>query len=333
MGHGAQTRLDGILPVWQQGYAELQGFYQEQGTPLGDAITYVLAKPGKQHRAILTLLSCDLLDQGVRRALGVAQAIELIHAYSLIHDDLPAMDNADTRRGQPSLHKAMDETTAILAGDALLTDAFSWLVKTCPSSWGAATLCRMIDIITELTGSHGMVLGQLYDSHNPDIQTLLSAKSWVLVSREELNTILARLPAPLHLPAVINLYKTGALFASCLVMGFLAGGGESLLRCDTIKVLRLVGFKLGLVYQMVDDVRDMSSDYGKPALRDHDLDKNTMPRIISSREVMAFAGQMLNRACQDLLTQDLAGPVARDKLENLVWYINQMLPELRVSET
>jgi geranylgeranyl diphosphate synthase type II len=194
---------------------------------LVEAMGYSLLAGGKRVRPLLVLASASSID-GTRRAeaMNAALAVEYVHTYSLIHDDLPALDDDDMRRGRPSLHKAFDEATAILAGDALLTDAFS-LIASAPKN-GAAQVREL----ASAAGSAGMVGGQVDDVAGAhDLAALTS----------------------------IHGRKTGALFVAACAMGALAVDAPA----AKVERLRAFGRHFGLAFQIADDVLDVTTGRGR----------------------------------------------------------------------
>jgi len=199
---------------------------------LHQAMRYSTQAGGKRLRPVLVLAAAELFDPPGRvDPLPAAVAVECVHTYSLIHDDLPCMDNDDLRRGRPTCHRAFDEATALLAGDALLTHAFKLLA----SSYRAkprltASLC---DCLAEAAGSGQLIGGQMLD--------LLHEKS-ADVTSAILNEIHAR--------------KTAGMIRASLVMGGLVGGA----RPPQLEALRAAGSSLGLAFQIVDDILDATGD-------------------------------------------------------------------------
>ena len=187
---------------------------------------YAVLSGGKRIRPILTLAACEAVGGREKDAMPAACAIELIHSYSLIHDDLPCMDDDDIRRGKPSCHKKFGEALALLAGDALLTLAFQVLSSADPkNSKGHLEITRGI---AEATGGSGMIGGQVVD-----IET--QGKEIELPTLEYINT-----------------HKTGALIAVSLRSGALAGGGTT----HQVRALTRYGQYAGLLFQIVDDILD-----------------------------------------------------------------------------
>ena len=199
------------------------------------AMRYAVLGGGKRLRASLVVECAQVVggaQHKVQNALPAACAMEMIHAYSLVHDDLPAMDNADTRRGRPSCHKQFGEATAILAGDALLTQAFETLAN---GNWPAASVRQVIALLARASGEAGMVGGQATD-------VAWSHAHLASVSGEDL----------LHMHAL----KTGALLRASAEIGAVVGGGND----AQIESLRLYGAHLGRAFQIADDLLDATGD-------------------------------------------------------------------------
>ncbi len=211
----------------------LEGFLpQENQRPsvLHEAIRYSVFSGGKRIRPVLVLAACEAVGGDEAKAMPAACAIELIHNYSLIHDDLPCMDNDDLRRGQKTCHKKYDEHTALLAGDALLTMAFQ-ILNTNGHFKNSKDLERQFvsaSWIAEAAGSRGMVGGQMVDLE---------------YQKKEMD-----------LPTIeyINTHKTGALIAVCLRVGAYLGGGTQ----SEVEALYRYGKYVGLLFQIVDDIMD-----------------------------------------------------------------------------
>ena len=248
---------------------------------LREAMNYSLLAGGKRLRPVLCLLCAGAVapeaerDSLKEKILPFAAGLEMIHTYSLIHDDLPAMDDDDLRRGRPSCHKAFDEATAILAGDALLTDAFAFMCETGVSGGlDAGRVLRAVAVVAAGAGARGMVGGQVLDM----ACTGLGAAP----VRGDV-TLLACLETMQSL-------KTGALFRAACVSGGILGGGST----EQIAALRTYAGGLGAAFQIVDDILDVTQDsatLGKPAGSDAEQGKLTWPALTSlesSRERAAL---------------------------------------------
>jgi geranylgeranyl diphosphate synthase type II len=228
---------------------------------LRKAMEYTVFAPGKRIRGALVLWSCELVSGGINRnAETAAAAIEMVHTYSLVHDDLPAMDDDDMRRGRPSCHKAFDEATAILTGDALLTLAFEILAKEVDDSNIAA---KLVGQLAESAGAGGMIAGQMADLKAEKAEGTIEALE--------------------H----IHANKTAKMFGCSALCGGIAGGA------DRTKLRRLweYGLNLGLAFQVADDILDVcgsSEHIGKTAGKDAKAAKCTYPAVVGlekSRQV------------------------------------------------
>ncbi len=212
-----------------------------------EAMAYSLLDGGKRIRGCLTLAMCELCGGEVQSALPLACAIEMVHAYSLIHDDLPCMDNDDLRRGKPSCHIKFGEGTALLAGDALLTHAFSaasdaYFNGTLP----AETVLRCVNQLSRAAGVEGMIGGQVIDTAPEEVPM-----------------------TPEQLEAMHGM-KTGALIRSAAVLGCLAAGAPR----DVVMQADLYAAKIGLAFQIVDDILDATEESEKLGKSTSDADNN-----------------------------------------------------------
>lgn len=262
----------------------LESILQETEIPprLSEAMRYSLLAGGKRLRPTLCL-SMAKLCANTRRdknlwvlTLPFAIALEMIHTYSLIHDDLPAMDNDDLRRGKPTCHKAFDEATAILAGDGLLSDAF-WFMTDC--NLPAQNVLQSIQLIAQAIGSKGMVGGQMLD---------MEAEKRTL-SLEELS--------------VLNAKKTGTLLqCACLSGAALVGASDT-----AKKQIKTYGTNLGIAFQIIDDVLDVIGDsalLGKNTGSDAANQKSTWVSLVGIEESRKKAAEYCNEANKAL--QELA---------------------------
>jgi len=244
---------------------------------LAEAMRYGLLGGGKRLRPLLCLAAFDGCggDQGARPiAEDFAVAVELVHAYSLVHDDLPAMDDDDLRRGRPTCHKVYGEATAILAGDALLTEAFGVLAAGDEPARGR--LCRLL---AAAAGGVGMVGGQQLDL-------------------EMTGRVAGDGPLP-PLPAIEEIHrrKTGALLAAAAEGGAIAAGAPD----DRVASLRRYGQALGLAFQIADDVLDVVGDAastGKSARSDQAKGKPTYPALVGLEKARELAAKARDRAVE-----------------------------------
>ncbi len=236
---------------------------------LAEAMRYSLLAGGKRLRPILAMMAAEACGADPVEALPSACAVEMIHTYSLIHDDLPAMDDDDLRRGRPTCHKAYDEATAILAGDGLLTLAFETVVRyTRPPE--AAAKCVLI--LAEAAGPEGMVGGQMADLH---------AEGTEGGSVEALESIHRR--------------KTGALLLAPLRMGAAVAGASP----QETEALVHYGKAVGLAFQIIDDLLDVQGDetkMGKRVQKDSDLGKWTYPGFLGIEGSRTKARQLADEA-------------------------------------
>ena len=249
-----------------------------------EAMRYSLMAGGKRLRPNLCLAAAEAVGGDAEDALPAACALEMIHTYSLIHDDLPAMDDDALRRGKPTCHIAFDEATAILAGDALLTMAFEALAS---MSGCRPERCRdVIRIVAEAVGSRGMVQGQMLD--------MLSQGA--ALSLEQLE----------HLHAL----KTGAMIEASLAAGGLLAGGSA----AQIEALRVFGRRVGLAFQVVDDILNIEGDpavMGKAAGTDRLRRKNSYPGLLGLAKSKEFAHNLVHQAIEAIAAFDARAEALR----------------------
>lgn len=238
------------------------------------AARYSLMGGGKRVRAVLVLSVCDMLGGDGAAAEQFAAAVEMLHCYSLIHDDLPCMDDDDLRRGRPSCHKAFGEATALLAGDVLLTEAFEAATHAC----AAPEVClQAAQALSRGAGSRGMVYGQELD-----------------LKYEVLDPTESQL-------MLIHHNKTGALINAAVQMGAAAAGATEAQR----EALEQYAYGLGLVFQIVDDVLDATAtteQLGKPAGSDKDNGKTTFVTLYGPDGAMTLAQQVNQDTCEAVHT-------------------------------
>ncbi|MBW1896037.1 MAG: polyprenyl synthetase family protein [Deltaproteobacteria bacterium] len=246
-------------------------------TRLVSAMRYSLEAGGKRLRPILCIAASEAVGGLEESAvMPAACALELIHTYSLIHDDLPAMDNDNLRRGKPTCHIAFDEATAILAGDALLTAAFEVLAVAGRRMENNGTKwLEVIEVISRAAGYSGMVQGQMMD---------LSAEG---------RTILAEELEGLHR------LKTGALIEASVKAGAVLGGGHS----QQVDALGAYGRHIGLAFQLADDILNIEGKpeiLGKPVGSDQVQDKATGPALMGLEQAKARARELISRAVDEM---------------------------------
>jgi geranylgeranyl diphosphate synthase, type II len=243
-------------------------------TRLVEAMRYAVFPGGKRLRPMLTLLASHVCGGAPDAALPAACAVELVHCYSLIHDDLPAMDDDDLRRGRPTCHKLFGEAMAILAGDALLTLAFEVLTRHSKSPELATVCCFEL---ARAAGAAGMVGGQV-----DDIRETGGENPSPNGSIEMLESMHAR--------------KTGALLRACLRLGALTAGAES----KVLQALDVYGQRIGLAFQITDDLLDVQGEEsaaGKRVGKDLSRGKLTFPRLLGMEASRQKANAICGEAC------------------------------------
>lgn len=236
---------------------------------LKEAMEYSLYAPGKRVRAAIVLWSCQTVSGRTNPDAEIAaSAIEMVHTYSLIHDDLPAMDDDDVRRGRPTCHKAFDEATAILAGDALLTLAFEILARKVSDPKKAVLL---ITELTQAAGPAGMIAGQMADVRAENTPGDKAALEY------------------------IHTNKTARMFRAAASMGGICGGADD----GQLNALKEYGLKLGLGFQIADDILDVcgsSERMGKTAGKDRQAGKLTYPAIVGLEESKRLEEKLADEA-------------------------------------
>ena len=264
-----QARVDAALePLFVAPHSDLQ--------PLYAAMRYSVINGGKRIRPLLVYAACEAFGGSQEQADAAACAVELIHAYSLVHDDLPAMDDDDLRRGQPTTHKAFDEATAILAGDALHSLAFEVLTDTQNIAIKAEIKLAMLATLARAAGPAGMVGGQAID---------LAA-----VGQKIDQNALERM----------HRHKTGALIEASVQLGALASG-----KADTLGLSALQRYAeaIGLTFQVQDDILDVESDtatLGKRQGADIARDKPTYPALLGMAAAKTYALELCEQATHAL---------------------------------
>lgn len=251
--------------------------------PLRESMRYSLLAGGKRLRPILAIAACETVGGRAEDIIQAAAALEVVHTYSLIHDDLPAMDDDDLRRGIPTNHKVYGEAMAILAGDGLLTEAFTMVLGT--KGIPSERLAQAAWELSQAAGPRGMVGGQAQDmiseNSEPDTGTL----------------------------SYIHTHKTGALITASVRIGAILGGADA----RSLATLTHYGDKLGLAFQIVDDILDIVGDeavIGKPVGSDLDKKKMTYPALYGLDASRAKAAQLIDGAIADLeIFNESAGPL------------------------
>ncbi|TLX57005.1 geranyl transferase [Stutzerimonas nosocomialis] len=260
-----QARVDGCLDaLFQPPRSELARLYE--------AMRYSVMNGGKRVRPLLVYAASEALGGEPAQADGAACAVELIHAYSLVHDDLPAMDDDDLRRGQPTTHKAFDEACAILAGDGLQSLAFEALAARDFNPADAALRLEMLVALARAAGPAGMVGGQAIDlgsvGHKLDRQAL----------------------------ETMHRHKTGALIEASVHLGALSSGNAT---PEVLAALGLYARAIGLAFQVQDDILDVESDtltLGKHQGADIARDKPTYPALLGLAPAKAYATELCDQA-------------------------------------
>ncbi len=242
----------------------------EEPEILRESMRYSLLAGGKRIRPILCLTSCSLAGGDPKLAVPTAVAIEMIHTMSLIHDDLPSMDNDDLRRGRPTNHKVYGDAIAILAGDALLTRAFEMVALRSPDV-DARRLLNVVGELSLVAGAPGLVGGQVVDleceGKKVDLETL----------------------------EYIHLHKTGALLKACVRTGAMIAGADDKL----LTALTSYAERIGLAFQIIDDILDVTSSsetLGKTAGKDLLADKTTYPKLLGLEESKKRALNLVKEA-------------------------------------
>ena len=250
--------------------------------PLERAMEYTLLAGGKRLRPLLTLIVCHEFGGSAAAALPFSLASECLHTYSLIHDDLPSMDDDPMRRGKPTNHVAFGEANAILAGDALQAEAFSILIKTPHEALSPATRLTILGEFADAVGRAGMVAGQVMD-----------------LAQEGKPTNLDRL-------RLLHQRKTGCLLRFCVRLGaYLAAVGQ-----DRLQILTDYAESLGLLFQVVDDLLDTeatSEALGKTAGKDAHRQKATFPALMGPQEAHEYADGLLQKALETAGSLDTKG--------------------------
>lgn len=282
-----QSRVDAALEnLLSSPRPELERLYA--------AMRYSLFNGGKRVRPLLAYAACEALGGEPERANAAACAVELIHAYSLVHDDLPAMDDDDLRRGQPTTHIAFDEACAILAGDGLQSLAFEVLTDATHNPHDADLRLAMLSALTRAAGPAGMVGGQAIDLGS--VGQLLDQNALEIMHR----------------------HKTGALIEASVQLGALASGQADE---HALKALHAYARAIGLAFQVQDDILDVESDtatLGKTQGKDQAHDKPTYPALLGLDAAKAYALELRDQALHALRPFDQAAEPLRDLARYIV---------------
>lgn len=262
------NKLKEEINLWLNDYFDKKGSYNKI---IYDAMKYSIEVGGKRIRPILMLSTYNIYKENYRRIIPIAAALEMIHTYSLIHDDLPAMDNDDLRRGKPTNHKMYGEAIAILAGDGLLNEAMNLLFDYCLAN-PQKRIIEACKVLSMASGVEGMIGGQVVD-------IISEGKN---ISEEQLSYMHSR--------------KTGALIKGAIVSGAILGEAEE----KDIKLLCEFGEKLGLAFQIKDDILDVIGDVkvlGKKVNSDKDNNKTTF--------ISKYGLDKCNNRCEQLTEECL----------------------------
>ncbi len=256
-----KTRLENEIDIL---FPKASGKYAD----VIDAARYSLTLGGKRIRPIIMLEFARLCGADEKNVLPFAVALEMIHTYSLIHDDLPCMDDDDLRRGQPSCHIKYGEDTALLAGDTLLTESFGVAMK---SGADAVLVLKALDVLRERAGADGMIGGQVMDlafeKETPDSKLL----------------------------ETMYLKKTGALLSAAAEIGCILANADE----NTVEASREFALKLGLAFQIIDDILDITGDeavLGKPIGSDSENNKTTFVSIYGLEKAKQIAAELTQEA-------------------------------------
>jgi len=257
------TALDQAIPI----------IYPEK---IYEAMRYSLLAGGKRVRPILCLATCEMIGGTIEMAMPTACAVEMIHTMSLIHDDLPAMDNDDYRRGKLTNHKVYGEDVAILAGDGLLALAFEFVAIETPQTVKRELVLQVIARLGRALGAAGLVGGQVVD---------LESEGKSDISLETLN--------------FIHQHKTAALLEACVVCGGIIAGASP----EDVQRLTRYAQNIGLAFQIIDDILDITStqeQLGKTAGKDQKAQKVTYPSLWGLEESRSKAQELVKAACAEL---------------------------------
>lgn len=288
------THFDAFPRKWREireGYARIDG-------KLGAALAYAMDGAGKMVRPKLCLVSAsavmadDAPEWRRELVLAAAVAVEMVHTYSLIHDDLPCMDDDDMRRGRPTLHKLHDEATAMLAGDALLTDAFEIVAEVAVPPEHAADVVACVRELAMAAGGRGMVLGQALDLANAGTQ---SGEKGVAALQN------------------IHVLKTGALLGAACAMGAAAAGADA----AVVRAFRDAGRQLGVAFQVMDDLLDDAPNTGKTQGKDAEAGKTTYLDLMGREAGLRHVKDLTAGALRGLKERGVLTPAFEEFAEAL----------------
>lgn len=241
---------------------------------LCESMRYSLLAGGKRVRPALCLAACELVGGDIKAAMPAACAMEMVHTMSLIHDDLPSMDNDDFRRGRPTNHKVYGDDIAILSGDAMLSYSFEHIAR----ATQGAPADRVLRVIMELgraVGAEGLVAGQVVDIKSENEEVGLDVLKY------------------------IHVHKTAALLEASVVCGAILGGADE----AVVEKLRKYALNIGLAFQVIDDILDVTQTtemLGKTAAKDLAVNKTTYPKLVGLEKSKQIADQLIEEAIQQL---------------------------------
>lgn len=272
-----ETLLNEYMPK-EEGYQQI----------IMKAMNYSLKAGGKRLRPILTLESCKIVGGKEEDAIPFAMAIEMIHTYSLIHDDLPALDNDDLRRGKPTNHKVFGDGMATLAGDALLNYAFEVMLSSSINKKDSNKYLKAINEVAKHAGIYGMIGGQVVDVESEN----------KIIDKDKLD--------------FIHLNKTAAMIVGCMRAGAIIGGATE----EELEKVTKYGKNIGLSFQIVDDILDITGDQeklGKPIGSDIENHKSTYPSLLGLEKSREIARQLIEE-----------GKSSIDGLSSEIDFLNQL---------
>ncbi|WP_329385230.1 farnesyl diphosphate synthase [Anaerofustis butyriciformans] len=273
----------------------LNKYTVKEGKPgiIFESFNYSLFVGGKRIRPILLMESCKAVGGDIKEAYPLMAAIEMIHTYSLIHDDLPCMDDDELRRGKPTNHVLYGEAMALLAGDSLLNLAYETMIKNCKKAKNITRYVDAMEVIADAAGINGMVAGQVMDMISEGKEP----------NGETLN--------------FIHDNKTGALLRACILSGAIIGGADE----EKMESFKKYADSIGLMFQVVDDILDVVSDsetLGKNVGMDEERNKMTYPYVYGLEKSYEKVEQLLNIALESLSDFDESA----DFLRNLAVYLS-----------
>lgn len=291
--------LNEVQAEFEEKYQTLINSYYHKDNLTEQSCRYALQGPGKKVRPMLTLLVCLSLQESYEEAMAAAVAVEMLHTYSLIHDDLPLFDDDDLRRGRPTVHVKYTEQTALLAGDSLLTDLWSFLasndVHGIRNNIPHSFRLQMILELSQAAGSKGMVLGQQLD--------------WDASQTDHKFMDLAQLKA-------IHGHKTAKLISASCVLGALAAQAGP----HVVREFKELGHDLGMTFQIIDDLLDDQEGTGKSAGKDQAQNKFTYIQLLGKEKAKEAADEYSRNAMGRLELLEKKYGIG-DSFQNLKDYI------------